>query len=152
MKKDNAYDSIIAQVNSRYAIPSGLIKAIASVESEFEARFISNSGKIGLMGLYPPVARQNLPGTPWSELYDNDLRNAEVSIEIAANLLRKLFQILDNPNMWDVVRMYGRLNLSEGDYVNKVYKAYFDYSQREGQPYDISPNEVPGVFIGKQEF
>ena len=136
------YNSILEKINSEYAIPSALLLAIADVETDFNPRYRSLSGKRGIMGMLPYVARQNLPGTPYEHLYDSDLEDSEVAFRIGANFLRKLFSMLDDPNMSDVVRMYGNVNLSGANYVELVMKKFLTYSQSSSTPQDISPDEL----------
>lgn len=146
LTKENGYDKLMELANSERVIPPGLLKAIAAVETEFDSHFHSSNGKRGLMGLQPSVARQHLAGLGYDHVTDNDLYDAEVSIRVAANILRYLFFIgaEQNWSMREVVREYGRVNYSGAEYVAKVMRKFFDYSQRPNQPNEIRPDEVPG--------
>ena len=51
------YDPFIAEAASTYGVPFSLIKAVISVESDFEPYAISHAGARGLMQIMPETAR-----------------------------------------------------------------------------------------------
>jgi len=54
----HAYDDIIAEAASRYALDPRMIKAVMQTESAFNAMAVSPVGAIGLMQLMPAVAEE----------------------------------------------------------------------------------------------
>jgi soluble lytic murein transglycosylase-like protein len=51
------YDPFIAEAASKYGVPFSLIKAVISVESDFEPYAVSHAGARGLMQIMPETAR-----------------------------------------------------------------------------------------------
>lgn len=51
------YDALFERASRRYDLPSGLLRAVASVESSFRADAVSPAGARGLMQLMPATAR-----------------------------------------------------------------------------------------------
>jgi cell wall-associated NlpC family hydrolase len=51
------YDSLFASATARYGLPTGLLAAVAQVESGGDARAVSHAGAQGLMQIMPATAR-----------------------------------------------------------------------------------------------
>ena len=51
------FDALFASATQKYDLPSGLLRAVASVESSFNPNAVSPAGAQGLMQLMPSTAR-----------------------------------------------------------------------------------------------
>lgn len=87
-------DAIFEEAASRYNVPSGLIRAVAKAESDFNPRAVSHAGAMGVMQLMPGTARnlgvsdpydarQNIMGGA-KYLKENLERFGDVSLALAA--------------------------------------------------------------------
>lgn len=94
-KNNNSYDSWIRLTAARYGVDYALIKAIISIESDFNHRAVSSKGARGLMQLMPQTAqelkvhnsfdpRQNIDGGTryFRKMLDNF--NGDISLSLAA--------------------------------------------------------------------
>jgi len=54
----HAYDDLIREASSRYAVDATLIRSVMQTESAFDALAVSRAGAIGLMQLMPDVAEE----------------------------------------------------------------------------------------------
>jgi len=80
-RKMDDYDEIIYELSSKYNIEPSLIKAIITVESNWNYNAVSNKGAIGLMQLMPSTAKDLSVGNPF---------NPEENIEGGTRYLRYL--------------------------------------------------------------
>ena len=55
-------DTIFEEAAARFNIPSGLIRAVAKAESNFNPRAVSHAGAMGVMQLMPGTARSLASG------------------------------------------------------------------------------------------
>jgi cell wall-associated NlpC family hydrolase len=53
----HAYDALFERAQRKYDLPAGLLRAVASVESSFNAQAVSPAGAKGLMQLMPSTAK-----------------------------------------------------------------------------------------------
>jgi soluble lytic murein transglycosylase-like protein len=56
-KRYHRYDTHIAEASALYHIPIPLIRAVISVESDYDPRVVSRAGAMGLMQMMPSVAK-----------------------------------------------------------------------------------------------
>lgn len=153
-QKENNYDKLYQLANSKTGLQIALFKAITAVESEFNADFKTafEPRKFGLMGITEYAAsrvyralRKDL-----GRVDPHGLRDPEVNIRVGSTILRFIYHYLNegNANMIEVVAEWGALNASGGgEFVRKVMDAYWYYSQKQGEPAGVLPNEVEGVRI-----
>ncbi len=87
-------DAIFEEAAARYHVPSGLLRAVAKAESDFNPRAVSHAGAMGVMQLMPGTARslgvsdpydarQNIMGGA-KYLKENLERFGDVSLALAA--------------------------------------------------------------------
>ena len=87
-------DAIFEEAAARYSLPSGLIRAVAKAESDFNPRAVSHAGAIGVMQLMPGTARSLGVSDPYDArqnimggaryLKENLDRFGDVSLALAA--------------------------------------------------------------------
>lgn len=83
------YDRIFRQKGEQYDIDWRLLAGIAYIESNFRHEIVSDKGPIGLMQLMPSTVR----------LYgyaEEDALDPEINVDIAAQLLSRLFVMIRN--------------------------------------------------------
>lgn len=120
----SAYDPLFAKYEQQYPmIPPGLMKAMASVESNFNPTAVSSKGARGLMQLMPDTARR---------VGVTDLNDPEQSIMGAAKNLKWLIQYFKG-DVEKVIAGYntsfknvdaGKLPAETRDYKQKVMAAW----------------------------
>lgn len=81
IKKD--MDQIFNEASIKYGIPTGLLKAVAKVESNFNEKAVSKCGAMGVMQLMPGTAKWLNVKNPY---------NAEENIHGGAKYLSQLFK------------------------------------------------------------
>lgn len=87
-------DAMFEEAAARYNLPSGLIRAVAKAESDFNPRAVSHAGAIGVMQLMPGTARSLGVSDPYDArqnimggaryLKENLDRFGDVSLALAA--------------------------------------------------------------------
>ncbi|MGN6302490.1 MAG: transglycosylase SLT domain-containing protein [Angustibacter sp.] len=77
--RSTAYDGLFDAATARYALPPGLLRAVASAESGFDPGAVSHAGAVGLMQLMPGTARE----------LGVDPSNPTQAVDGAARLLRR---------------------------------------------------------------
>jgi soluble lytic murein transglycosylase-like protein len=155
--RERDFDAVIEKAQNKFAIAGrggvALIKAIIAVESEFEPRKKTLSGKYGLMGLTLDCAKSISTAVLQSPATEGDLLDAAVNIQIGAALLRYFYNALQNPDTFDVIAAYGRAVAStDANYVDRVWAAFMHYSQLSNEPYSSYPHEAAGVELRQGSF
>ena len=134
LSRPSEYDHLINQAASNHSLDPRLVKAVALVESGFNASAVSPKGARGLMQLMPATAR------------GNGVRNVHDPAENIAGGTRYLSKLLDlfDGNLEKSLAAY---NAGEGavaryggippyaetrDYVRKALTAYYGASYRGG--------------------
>lgn len=87
-------DAIFEEAAARYNVPSGLLRAVAKAESDFNPRAVSHAGAMGVMQLMPGTARSLGVSDPYDArqnimggaryLKENLERFGDVSLALAA--------------------------------------------------------------------
>jgi soluble lytic murein transglycosylase-like protein len=96
-RRPEAYSDHIRGAAQKYRLPEALIIAVMAVESNFDARALSDKGAMGLMQLMPATAR---------DLYVADAWDPAQNIEGGARYLR----ILANQYSGDLVKTLAAYN------------------------------------------
>jgi soluble lytic murein transglycosylase-like protein len=126
------YESHVRAAAERYQLPVGLLRAVMSVESNFDHRAVSNKGAMGLMQLMPGTAK---------DMYVADAWDPAQNIEGGARYLRILANLYDgdvaktlaayNAGPEAVKRARGIPNIPETQqYVRKVIALYQTFRER----------------------
>ena len=92
----SSYDKMLQRVGAEYGVDWLLLSAIARAESEFRFDAVSRAGAVGLMQIMPSTAERM--GYTREQLFD-----AEISAEIAAQLLHENNKMLHLPSNFDKV-------------------------------------------------
>lgn len=102
-KAKDQFDALFESASKRYAIPSGLLKAIADVETggSFKTNLTSPAGAVGLMQLMPKTAER---------FGVKDRTNASQAIEGAARYVAELLKQFGG----DLVKTIAAYNAGEG--------------------------------------
>lgn len=136
------YNHIIHSMSSKYDIEPSLIKAIITVESNWNDNAVSNKGALGLMQLMPATAKDMAVGNPL---------NPEENIEGGTRYLRLLLDKFNDLPMAlaaynagpKTVEYYGGIpSITETrQYVKKVLSIY------KGKPYNSKPTRIYKVTL-----
>lgn len=126
----NGYDSHIKTAAEKYRLPVELLRAVMAVESNYNARAVSEKGAVGLMQLMPRTAL---------DMYVGDIWDPAQNIEGGARYLRHLA----NQYQGDVVKTLAAYNAGPDavkraggtvpnipetkEYVRRVLALYQDY-------------------------
>jgi hypothetical protein len=85
--RGKAYDGLIAEFSSQYAVEAALVKAVIRAESGFDSRAVSPRGARGLMQIMPRVARKHGAANP---------EDPRQNIRAGVRLLRTLLDRFEN--------------------------------------------------------
>ena len=126
----NGYDPHIKTAAEKYRLPVELLRAVMAVESNYNARAVSEKGAVGLMQLMPRTAQ---------DMYVGDIWDPAQNIEGGARYLR----YLANQYQGDVVKTLAAYNAGPDavkraggavpnipetkEYVRRVLALYQDY-------------------------
>lgn len=126
----NGYDPHIKSAAEKYRLPVELLRAVMAVESNYNARAVSEKGAVGLMQLMPRTAQ---------DMYVADIWDPAQNIEGGARYLR----YLANQYQGDVVKTLAAYNAGPDavrraggavpnipetkEYVRRVLALYQDY-------------------------
>lgn len=143
-RSSSNYDQIISNKSSKYSVEPSLIKAIITVESNWQKNAVSNKGAMGLMQLMPSTAKDMGVANPF---------DPDENIDGGTRYLRFL---LDRFN--DVPMAVAAYNAGPGsvanyggipafpeteDYVKKVLSIYEGGTYRDNTNRDIADKDFP---------